>query len=215
MDANPLHSSLKPLYKTYNEVIKPLIADIEARGQQFPLPLFNEIRAFNDHVAQCYWEDSTDVTISAEIHKAERHIVRIVLDCYKYLVLFLNDKIEVFEKQTRKIDLTVINNGIFYIQYRKLKKEAVEMVRESKRIESKNNGGSIKKFELAYNLYTELEDLIDAHNVEFKWARVKFTFRKALKIGLWLFAAIISGLISLFISCPWLKDFLNSAFSRQ
>lgn len=30
------------LYKEYNMVIKPLIAELEARTEQFPLPLFNE-----------------------------------------------------------------------------------------------------------------------------------------------------------------------------
>ena len=36
------------LYKDYNSVIKPLIAEVEARTEQFPLPLFNEIRALHD-----------------------------------------------------------------------------------------------------------------------------------------------------------------------
>jgi len=31
-----LHSGLMPLYKTYNEVIKPLIADIEIHYEKFP-----------------------------------------------------------------------------------------------------------------------------------------------------------------------------------
>lgn len=46
--------TLAALYKRYNVVIKPLIAEIEARSEKMPLPLFNEIRAFNDHVAHCY-----------------------------------------------------------------------------------------------------------------------------------------------------------------
>ena len=31
------------LYDDYNTIIKPLIAEVEARTEQFPLPLFNEI----------------------------------------------------------------------------------------------------------------------------------------------------------------------------
>ena len=101
MSAETIYSSLKPLYKSYNEVIKPLVAEIEARGQEFPLPLFNEIRAFNDHVAQCYWDDATDEKIKSETYKAERHITRIVLDCYKYLTLLLYDRVIKFEHQTK------------------------------------------------------------------------------------------------------------------
>lgn len=42
-------------YVHYCEVIKPLIARIEALSEKIPLPLFNEIRAFNDHIARCYF----------------------------------------------------------------------------------------------------------------------------------------------------------------
>lgn len=45
------------LYDDYNTIIKPLIAEVEARTEQFPLPLFNEIRALHDHIARCYFKD--------------------------------------------------------------------------------------------------------------------------------------------------------------
>lgn len=44
------------LYNDYNMIIKPLIAEVEARTEQFPLPLFNEIRALHDHIARCYMD---------------------------------------------------------------------------------------------------------------------------------------------------------------
>lgn len=37
------------LYDDYNTIIKPLIAEVEARTEQFPLPLFNEIYAYSPH----------------------------------------------------------------------------------------------------------------------------------------------------------------------
>ncbi len=212
MEEDFLHNSLKPLYKSYNEVIKPLIADIEARSQQFPLPLFNEIRAFNDHVAQCYWDDVSKADVKKEISKAERHIVRIVLDCYKYLTVFLNDRVVKFEKQTRRIDLTVINNGDFYSHYKKLREEAVAKVREAKQIESRDNQKSIPEFERSYNLYTELDSLISDNLVNINWARAKFSLRRFLKIVLWIIAAILSGLLSLLISCDWLFEMLKEAW---
>ena len=39
-------TQIKLLYNTYNEVIKPLIVEIEVRYEEFPIPVFNEIRAF-------------------------------------------------------------------------------------------------------------------------------------------------------------------------
>ena len=77
---------IRVLYSDYNTVIKPLIAEIEARIEQFPLPLFNEIRALHDHIARCYLDEIKEEQITQEIIKAERHIVRIILDCYKYFI---------------------------------------------------------------------------------------------------------------------------------
>lgn len=202
--------ALHPLYNTYNQVIKPLIAEIEARSQNFPLPIFNEIRAFNDHIAQCYLDDVAEEQIDKEIHKAERHIVRIVLDCYKYLIVFLDERIVRFEKQTRHIDLTLIDNGEFYPKYRRLRKECVQKVRNAKRKESQDNGSSIELFEEAYNLYTDLEDLIEEKAQDVNWARKKFKIRKLLKIFLWLTAAILSGFISLSISCARFSEIIKS-----
>lgn len=89
------------LYDDYNTIIKPLIAEVEARTEQFPLPLFNEIRALHDHIARCYFKDITPEQRNVEIHKAERHVLRIILDCYKCLNLSIHDSVLLFEKQTR------------------------------------------------------------------------------------------------------------------
>lgn len=84
-------SKLSPLYQTYNEVIKPLIAEIEVRFESFPTSIYNEIRAFNDHVARCYRNINDEELIETQIKKSKGHIERIVLDCYKYLNVKLYD----------------------------------------------------------------------------------------------------------------------------
>ena len=76
---------VRELYVEYNTVIKPLIAEVEARMEQFPLPIFNEIRALHDHISRCYSDNITDAQIEKELEKGKRHVVRIILDCYKYL----------------------------------------------------------------------------------------------------------------------------------
>ena len=45
---------LKNLYNQYMDPVKPLLAEIEAIYEKFPIALFNEIRALNDHVARAY-----------------------------------------------------------------------------------------------------------------------------------------------------------------
>lgn len=43
---------LEKLYQQYNNPVKPLLAEIEASYEKFPMALYNEIRAMNDHVAR-------------------------------------------------------------------------------------------------------------------------------------------------------------------
>ena len=48
---NPVFfEQLTPLYNRYNDVIKPLIAEIEVRFESFPISIFNEIKIGRAHV---------------------------------------------------------------------------------------------------------------------------------------------------------------------
>lgn len=188
------------LYRDYNTVIKPLIAEIEARMEQFPLPLFNEIRALHDHIARCYLDGITVERKSEEVQKARRHIVRIILDCYKYLNLTLHESLLLFERQTKNIDLTVLKNGEFYPKYRSLRIEAIQAVRRAKALESMNLDSALDAYQESYNFYTRIETLIDEILPDVHWARVRFTVRKGLQILLWLLSAVASGVISILLA---------------
>lgn len=188
------------LYRDYNTVIKPLIAEIEARMEQFPLPLFNEIRALHDHIARCYSDGITVERKSEEVQKARRHIVRIILDCYKYLNLTLHESLLLFERQTKNIDLTVLKNEEFYPKYRSLRIEAIQAVRRAKALESMNLDSALDAYQESYNLYTRIETLIDEILPDVHWARVRFTVRKGLQILLWLLSAVASGVVSILLA---------------
>ena len=90
---------LSELYGVYVGLIKPLLSEIEANYEQFPEPLFNEIRAFNDHISRCYIPNISQSEIDVQIEKAERHIHRMVFDCYKYLNVYYNIQIEILKYQ--------------------------------------------------------------------------------------------------------------------
>ena len=149
------------LYQEYNTVIKPLIAEVEARTEQFPLPLFNEIRALHDHIARCYSDNISSQQIDSEIHKAERHVIRIMLDCYKCLNLSLHDAVLLFERQTKHIDLTVLQNGTFYTKYKSLRTKAIQTVRKAKSLEALDSYAALDTFQEAFNVYCDLENIID------------------------------------------------------
>lgn len=178
----------------------------------FPIPLFNEIRAFNDHVARCYIISFSDDQISDELGRAERHINRIILDCYKYLNVSFHNEIMSFEKRTKHVDLTVLDNGLFYPKFLELRKNAIDLIRKAKRNESIKLNDSFSDYQDAYNVYYELSELINSRRIEVNWARVKFSGIKLLKIIAWILSALISGLVSLFLTCDNVKDIILKIF---
>lgn len=201
------------MYNTYNHVIKPLIALYEAREESFPIPLFNEIRAFNDHIARCYFADFTDDQIEDELERAERHINRMILDCYKYLNVSFYTEVKSFEKRTKRVDLTLLDNGLFYPKFLKLRKEAVNLIRKAKINESKNLDDSYSNYEDAFNVYSKLSDLINSRESEVDWARRRFSLSRTAKIVAWIIAAILSGLISSLFNYNELKSIIINIFN--
>ena len=99
-------------------------------------PVLNEIRAFNDHVARCYLENADERFINTQLRRASRHITRIILDCYKYLNISFNNEIVKFEKKTKNVDLSIIDNGVFFVKYQQLRKNVIILVRDAKLKES-------------------------------------------------------------------------------
>ena len=205
---------LTPLYDKYNNIIKPLVAEIEVRFEEVPTSIFNEIRAFNDHISRCFLKPEDKEWINVQLNKANGHIERIILDCYKFLNVALYDKvIKEFDKSYKGVDLSTINNGEFLISKRNLTKNIILKLKKAKSMEvCEDKNLSIAIYEQVHNLYTELEDLIDENSRNLFWAKGKFYYSKLSGFVLWLFAAIISGLISSTLIpynqiVDWIKSF--------
>lgn len=176
--------------------------------EAFPASVYNEIRAFNDHVACCYTiigNKGAEGDLILEVHKASGHIERLILDCYKFLNIKLFDiVITKFEKRTKNVGLSVINNGEFYIDYKRRRQHIIQNLKEAKLLENQHTKiESFKLYDDAYSAYRDLEDYIDRHDSDIIWAKRKFSFNKGWKILAWTISAILSGLISSFI--PWSK----------
>lgn len=205
MEHIDLSKHLAPLYSSYNNIIKPLIAEIEVRHEKFPTAIFNEIRAFNDHIARCYLKPNDNDFINSQIKKAESHIERIILDCYKFLNVSLYDKvINDFDKKYKGVDLSHIDNGDFIIKHRRLTKDIIIKLKNAKLKESnEDKKDSIALYQEVHNKYTELENLIDDNCRNLYWAKSKFRINVLIKILMWIGSAILSGMVS-----PYLIDFL-------
>lgn len=193
-----LSTNLNPLYEAYKNVIKPLIAEIEVRYEQFPIVIFNEIRAFNDHIARCYIRPDDNDWTNSQIRKAQSHIERMILDCYKFLNVSLYDNvIKDFDKRYKGVDLSYINDGDFIIMHRRLSKEIILKLKEAKLKEhNEDKSESIALYQEVHNKYTELENLIDSNARNLYWAKGKHKINRFNNIILWFVSAILSGIVS-------------------
>jgi len=196
---NSTHQAvLDSLYRQYIEVIKPLIALWESREEKFMLPVFNEVRAFNDHIARCYANNATEHYIEIQLKGASRHINRMMLDCYKYLNTSFKKEIEKFEEKVKNVDLSIIDNGDFVIKYKNLRNDTVVFLNHAKILEHKDISDEEKynAFETALNSYMELSELVNLNFTKINWAKAKSLLKKYS----WILSAIASGLVSILLA---------------
>ena len=93
-----------------------------------------------------------------------------------------------------------MQDGTFYPKYKVLRVQVVQYVRKAKSLESIDTKDALDVFQESYNIYCELENLIDAVTPDLHWAHVRFSIKKALKVFLWILSAVVSGIISIFVS---------------
>jgi predicted RNase H-like HicB family nuclease len=182
---------LKNLYTEYNQTLKPVLASVEALYESHPLPLFNEIRSFNDHIARCYRDDITEEFITEQLSKASHHLKRVIFDCLKYLNVYYHDNVIQFEKRSKHIDLSSISDGNFWIDYQRLRQESTKMVREAKKIEGLNFDLSFEKFQNSTVLYDNLNELIYDHTAQINRARSKFYVNNVIHIIIFIFSSLL------------------------
>lgn len=151
---------LKKLYEQYNNPIKPLLAEIETVYEKFPLALYNEIRAMNDHVARAV--TATDDKKAAEqIDKAFRHINRITRDCYKFLDVYYKRESEKFDRSICSIEPRSTDDYERMAKYGKLSDTATNLVEKAKANEHLvTEEETYRNFQNAYKAYRELHRFI-------------------------------------------------------
>lgn len=149
----------KEIYNQYQSVIAYFIAELEVRDTEYPIEIFNEIRATFTHLSRYKLQNSIKDLVSAE-----RHIKRATLDCFKYMCVSIKEEIRLFREEYRKVDLSVAENGRFLIELNRLEEEANSLYIKAKREEIK---GEISEdrlyamFEIAYNKHQELTQYLD------------------------------------------------------
>ena len=78
--------------------------------------------------------------------------------------------------------------------------KAIQTVRKAKSLESQDTNAALDAYQQSYNVYSELETMIDSVTPDLHWARIRFSVRRLLQVVLWILSAIASGVISIFLA---------------
>lgn len=160
---------IKDVFEFYQEYIKPIYAEIEAKRNQIPVELLFETYASFDHLKRFYLneEDENESSI-----KALSHLKRGVLDAFKLKLKYFNEDVEDF--LSLRIDFELIDNGEFIKNFHKKRNEIYKIAKVARLNESK------KDIDEAFEKWYEVSIKIDEFEEEYfnrldtvEWAKKK------------------------------------------
>ena len=182
----------KDIYKNYIEVICPYIIQYELLDNTFPVEILNEIRAIFTHLAKYYLSDDI-LTKEKNISKAEGHIKRSILDCYKYICMAYDDKYEDFNRNYKNVDLSLVDNGEFLPKLLETRKDAITLMldaRKSDLLITSDDETSVdeayKKYEKAFIKYSLVYELINSSYKKIETLKKKVVVKNFLAVIGWI-----------------------------
>ena len=84
--------------------------------------------------------------------------------------------------------------------YKSLRTKAIQTVRKAKSLEALDSYAALDTFQEAFNVYCDLENIIDEVTPDLHWARVRFSVRRVLQVLLWILSAVASGFESILLA---------------
>jgi hypothetical protein len=160
---------IKEVYEFYQEFVKPIYSEIEARWNDIPVELLFETYASFDHVKRYYIDEEDEHTASM---KALSHLKRGVLDAFKLKLKYFNTDIEKFLDSS--IDFQLIDNGEFISSLYRDRQHIIGKAKEARLLESKD--GKEKSFEGWFDVslsIDEFEKKYFQHTYKVNWAKNK------------------------------------------
>jgi hypothetical protein len=196
-----LEKRVNEIYKQYIEVICPYVIEIELLDNEFPVEILNEIRAIFTHLSKYYLSNEI-ATKEINLLKAEGHIKRSRLDCYKYICVAYDDNYKEFERRYKNTNLSFVDNGDFLPKLLESRKKAINLMKEARKsdslINSENeivNNEAFIKYEEAFIAYSVVYNQINSSFKKLENLRKKAVFKDVISVGGW-----IIGLIGIAVS---------------
>jgi len=184
----------KDVYQFYNEKVKILYSEIEARNNSLPVELLFEIHSAFDHLKRIHVDGEPE---SSCAEKAFSHLKRGLLDAFKLKLMYHNK--DYSKILNLKADLRLIDNGSFLPSLLCKRKEIINIAKTARLFEGKNNTDE------AFEKWYEVSDLIDQFEKEFfdsskiQWAKKISFFHFSITFIVGIIAGVIGSVIVQYI----------------
>ena len=192
----------KEIYTFYNEKVKILYSEIEARNNTLPVELLFEIHSAFDHLKRFHIDGEPEDRCAEE---AFSHLKRGLLDAFKLKLKYHNKD---YGKLSRmKADFHLIDNGMFWPSLLNKRKAIIKHAKEARIFEGK------KDIEEAFESWYETSDLIDQFENEYfespkiQWAKRIGFFHRFWKFIIGIIIGVIGSAIVQYLF-PYLFNFL-------
>jgi len=192
------------IYRTYIEVFCPCILQYEVLGNSFPIGILNEIRAIFTHLSKYNLSDDASIK-ERNLSKAEGHIKRSILDCYKYICIAYEDEYIRFDKRYKNIDLSFVDNGEFLPKLIEAVNNAKHLLIEARKTDSfinsddeANTDEAYKKYEKAFDAYSSVYKLITDSFIKFENLKRKTVTKNTISIAIGILGLVI-GILGIII----------------
>lgn len=180
----------KDVYEFYNEQVKMIYSEIEARNNTLPVELLFEIHSAFDHLKRYHIDNQNEEECT---ERAFSHLKRGMLDAFKLKLKYFNDDYQAIIKS--KADLRIIDSGTYLSKLLEERKNLVQIARKARLAESS------KDFNLAFDLWTEVSDKINKMETEFfdsakiTWAKKQSFFHFSVNFWIGVMTGIISSIL--------------------
>jgi hypothetical protein len=180
----------KDVYQFYNEKVKILYSEIEARNNSLPVELLFEIHSAFDHLKRIHVDGESE---SPCAEKAFSHLKRGLLDAFKLKLMYHNKDYNKILKL--KTDLRLIDNGRFLPLLLCKRKEIIDVAKTARFFEGKKDADD------AFEKWYEVSNLIDQFEEEFfdsskiQWAKKISVFHFSITFIVGIIAGVIGSLI--------------------
>ncbi len=193
---------VKDVFVFYQEYVKPLYCEIEARNNTLPVELLFEIHASFDHLKRFHIGEEEE---SISCNKAISHLKRGALDALKLKLKYFHNDLECLQKSD--IDLSLLDNGSFWPNLLSDKDAIINMAKDARMTESNPDPSQ------AFDLWSKTSIQIDGFYAKylnqegkFEWAKKK-TFAWLNKdtwrgVGIGFLTGCLSSLLIWYLTKP-------------